>query len=251
MSVLRIEPYTTLSGDKILKVILKPTKVFPVGKNYFYTDNNPVALSLVSSYNWCLIISGKNIYVLATTHDRKTIRFHQEYANKVLGYYPTCIDHINGVELDNRDSNLNIVTHRQNSRNKPSIGYQVSANNLFQPQYALDYKLRLRGSYKSEPEALLATYQLRQEVYADYDYNFYLNRRSDLDILDLEMTGQITSQQAIYLHVKRYAENNPWYIYRYNLFEYCKANNIMIPSFTLDKDGFMINPATGTKFCPY
>lgn len=47
MSVLRIEEY----GD-VLKVILKPTKTFPVG--YFYTDNNPIARELVKSYSWYL-----------------------------------------------------------------------------------------------------------------------------------------------------------------------------------------------------
>lgn len=253
MAVERVEQYTTLAGDKILKVILKPTKTFPVG--YFYTDDNEVTRHLLTNYCWCLNKSGKNIYVVAHTGTRSTglkiLYFHQEYAFKLLNRYPEYIDHINGVELDNRDKNLNIITQQQNIRNRPSIGYEFIQSHIFVSKCKLNYKAYCRGSYKSEPEALLATYRLRQEAYADYNYNFYLDRRNDLDILDTELTSKITSDYATYLHTKRYAENNPWYIYRYNLFEYCKANNIMIPSFTLDKDGFMINPATGTKFCPY
>lgn len=254
MSVLKIEPYTTLAGDKILKVILKPTKVFPVG--YFYTDDNEITRKLISSYSWFLDKRGKNTYVVANkgtnNTGQKILRFHQEYAYRLLGYYPDYIDHIDGVGLDNRNENLNEVNSKQNNRNRLSIGYTFNTiKKYFQPNYALGNKKNSRGSYKSEPEALLATYQLRQEVYADYNYNFYLDRRNDLDILNAELTGKITSQQAIYLHTKRLVEANPWYVYRYNLFEYCKANNITIPSFTLDKDGFMINPATGTKFCPY
>lgn len=249
MAVERVEQYITLAGDKILKVILKPTKAFPVG--YFYTDDNLVARELINEHNWHLGKQNKNTYVVAYSYQGK-LRFHQEYAKRILGYYPDYIDHLNGVELDNRDANLNVVTQQQNIRNRPTIGYCFNAyRNYFHPYCTLNNKQIFSGNYKSEPEALLATYRLRQEAYADYNYNFYLDRRNDLDILDAELTSKITSDYATYLYAKRYAENNPWYIYRYNLFEYCKANNIMIPSFTLDKDGFMINPATGTKFCPY
>ena len=246
LAVERIEEY-----DDVLKVILKPTKKFPIG--YFYTDNNPIARELIENYSWHLHKQGKkNVYIVTNLGlEYKTLRFHQEYANRILGYYPDYLDHINGIELDNRDINLNIVTNQQNRRNTPSIGYIFCSNNRFIPQYAINYKVICRGSYLTESEALLATYNLHQEVYSDYNYNFYLDRRNDLDILDAELTKKITSQQAIYYHVKRYVESNPWYEYRYNLFDYCKQNNIVIPSFSLDSQGFMIHPVTGKRLCPY
>lgn len=245
MAVEKIEVY----GD-VLKVILKPTKIFTNG--YFYTDNNPVARELVESYSWSLAKHNKNTYVVAVTYGGVTLRFYQEYAKKVLGYYPDCVDHISGLEIDNRDYNLNIVTSQQNSRNRPSLSYTFDILfKRFRPRYSLNCKDYFRGSYKSEPEALLAVYNLRQEVYSDYDYNFYLDRRDDEDIVDLELTKKITSQEAIYLHVKRYVENNPWYAYRYNLFDYCKQNNIVISSFSLDSQGFMIDKTTGKRLCPY
>lgn len=248
MSVLRIEEY----GD-VLKVILKPTKTFPVG--YFYTDNNPIARELIESYTWHLDKQGKGNYVIATTYSRltgqKKLYFHQEYAFRLLGYYPDYIDHINGVDLDNRDENLNEVTHQQNIRNKPSIGYIIVLSHVFQPNYKLNGKQYFRGSYKTESEALVATYNLRQEMYPDYNYNFYLDRRDDEDIVDLELTGKISSDEAIYLHVKRYAGTNPWFVYRYNLFDYCSQHNITIPPFKLDNQGFMIHPVTKERLCPY
>lgn len=240
----RIEEY----GD-ILKVILKPTKKYPNG--HFYTDNNSIARQLIENYTWFLYKYNKNIYVVAHACGQKTLCFHQEYAKQVLGYYPDYIDHINGLEIDNRDSNLNIVTNQQNIRNRPTIGYSFVQSHVFTPNYTLDRAVIHRGSYKTEPEALLATYNLRKEIYADYNYNFFLDRRNDLDIVDAELTKKITSQEAIYLHVKRYVENNSWYAYRYNLFDYCKQNNIVIPSFSLDSQGFMIDKITGKRLCPY
>lgn len=245
MAVERIEVY----GD-VLKVILKPTKKYPNG--YFYTDNNSIARQLIESYTWCLEKTNKNTYIVAHVYGQKKLYFHQEYAKQVLGYYSDYLDHINGLEIDNRDNNLNVVTQQQNIRNRQVIGYDFDARyNYFQPRYKLNGKLHHRGIYNTEFEALLATYRLREEVYKDYNYNFFLDRRNDEDIVDLELTRKITSQEAIYLHVKRYVENNPWYVYRYNLFDYCKQHNIMIPDFSLDNQGFMINPATGHRLCPY
>ena len=241
----RIEQY-----GETLKVILKPTKNFPVG--YFYCDAD--ALDLVQSYSWCLNKKDKNICVVARKGTinigQKTLYFHQEYAYRVLGYYPDYIDHINGLELDNRDSNLNVVTMQQNIRNSPSVDYYFR-NHYFQPRYILDGKQHFEGYFKSEPEALLATYNLRQEIYSDYDYNFLEDRRNFENLLDLEVKEVVSHEEANYLRAKELIESNPWYIYRYNLFEYCKDNNIEIPNFGLDSQGFMINPNTGLRLCPY
>lgn len=235
---------------EIVKVILKPTKTFPNG--YFYTDNSPIALNLINSYTWRLARKDKVTYVVASTYGQVLLHFHQEYAYRLLNYYPDYIDHIDGSGIDNRNLNLNVVTQQQNARNKPSKGYVFNSKyNYFQPRYALDGKNYYRSNCKTEPEVLLTVSNLRQLIYPDYDYNFLLDRRDDLDILDLELTKKITPQEATYLHVKRYVENNPWYVYRYNLFDYCKKHNINIPSFELDSQGFMINPATNKRLCPY
>ena len=239
----RIERY----GDT-LKVILKPTKNFPV--SYFYCDT--FAIDLVKSYSWHLAKQGKNICVSANTYGKVILLFHQEYAYKILGYNPDCLDHINGIEFDNRNINLNVVTIQQNTRNQPSVGYNFDARySYFQPVYKLNGRVSHRGNCKSEPEALLATYKLRQEVYSDYDYNFLEDRRNFESLLDLEVKEIVSHEGANYLRAKELIESNPWYVYRYNLFEYCKDNNIEIPNFGLDSQGFMINPNTGLRLCPY
>lgn len=230
-----------------LKVILKPTKVFPVG--YFYCDAS--AIDLVKSYSWCLAKQGKNICVSAHTYSQVRL-FHQEYAKRVLGYYPDYIDHINGLELDNRDKNLNIVNKQQNARNKPSRGYNFKViKNYFQPYYVLDRKVYFKGNYKTEPEALVATYLLREKVYSDYNYNFLEDRRNFESLLDLEVKGIVSHEEANYLRAKQLIESNPWYVYRYDLFDYCKENKIVIPNFSLDSEGFMVSPVTGKRLCPY
>lgn len=240
LAVQRIEEY----GD-VLKVILKPTKKFPVG--YFYTDNNEITRELIKKHSWSL-----SRYVETYLYGSIGTNFHREYAKKVLGYYPDCIDHINGIELDNRNINLSVVSYQQNIRNKPSIGYNfISSTEYFQVSYSLNNRRHYYKSFKTEPEALQAIFNLQQEVYSDYNYNFYLDRRNDLDILNAELIGKLTSQQAIYYHVKRYIESNPWYVYRYNLLDYCNKNYIFIPSFSLDSQGFMINPVTKERLCPY
>ena len=249
MAVQDIEVY----GDYI-KVVLKPTKKFPVG--YFYTDNNPVALSLVNRYTWFLRTQGNGTCVLANINisniGRKTIYFHQEYARQLLNYYPNYIDHINGLDIDNRDINLNVVIQQQNIRNRPSIGYGFDVVfNLFQPSYKLNGKFYYRSSFKSEPEALLATSHIREEVYSDYNYNFLEDRRNFEHLVDKEVKSIITHKEANYIRAKQLIENNPWYVYRYNLFDYCKENNIKISEFKLDSQGFMIHPVTGERLCPY
>lgn len=256
MSVIRVEEYTTKNSEKVLKVILKPTKNFPEGKNFFFTDDNDITRELIESYTWGLSERNNNLYIVAKTSSlyevRKTIKFHQEYAYRLLDYYPDYIDHINLLSIDNRDINLNVVNAKQNRLNTQSKGYTFSVKrSYFRPNYNLDGKTYHRGSFKSEPEALIATFKLREEVYSDYNYNFLLDRREDIDIVDLELTGQISTEEATEMHIRRYVELNPWYAYRYNLFDYCQAHNIVIPDFILDSQGFMIDPITKSKFCPY
>lgn len=83
-----------------------------------------------------------------------------------------------------------------------------------------------------------------------YMYDFLKDRRGDLDILDLERTGIISAEEATYRHVIRYAKDNAWYYYRYNLEQYFKDNHIPVPDFDLDEQGFMIDKITRKKLCP-
>ena len=71
------------------------------------------------SYSW------KNYYGYTTAMgaDRnnkgkmKGYSFHREYMYQLLGEYPKCTDHINGVGIDNTSQNIRSVDFKDNSRN--------------------------------------------------------------------------------------------------------------------------------------
>lgn len=248
----RVENYTQKDGQKILKVFYKPTKNFPEGLNYFYCDED--AEDLVQLYSWSLAHHSGHIAVVAYKNNTN-ISFHQEYAKKILGYSPSFIDHVNLLEFDNVDSNLNVVTNTQNQRNTRIKGYcyrqSPTRTKRFQVSLRVNNKVLYIGDCSNELEAINLVYEARSKYYSDYNYNFKLDRKDDLDILDLERTGIISSDEAIYRHVMRYASDNAWYYYRYNLEQYFKDNHIAIPDFKLDNQGFMIHPVTDKRLYPY
>lgn len=239
----RIEQY-----DDVLKVILKPTKSFPEGSNYFYTDAS--ARELVERYNWGLFKNGSVVYVRACDGTERRVLFHNEYM-KVLGYEFNIIDHENGLGTDNRSLNLRDCDTSRNNRNKLSKGYSCNNYNTF------SVRLMVSGIYRSvynapnEYEAVKSVYRNRNKYYGDFTYNFLLDRRNDLDILDDELTGKITAEEATYRHVMRYAKDNAWYVYRYGLEEYFNSRGIPIPAFELDSQGYMVDPITGERLCPF
>ena len=246
----RIEQY-----DDTLKVILKPTKLFPEGRNYFYCDSEDI--DLVENHSWCLHQTGKSICVTAKDCWQNNYRFHRELVYKYLGYCLEEIEHIDGLEFDNVDSNLNVVTQQQNLYNKPTRGYHLHGNS-FRPRIRYNQEsLHLYGVVHTEVEACQLQYlaetdflrELMQDQY--YMYDFLKDRRGDLDILDLERTKQISPEEATYIHVKRYVESNCWYVYRYGLEDYCKEHHIVIPDFDLDEQGFMVDKITRKKLCPF
>lgn len=257
MAIQRIKKY----GDT-LKVILKPTKLFPEGRNYFYCDSEDI--DLVQSHTWQLHQCGKNSYIVFYDSWRITYYFHQELAFKYLNYYPSYLDHISGVVIDNTDNNLNEVTSQQNTYNKPTKGYWIVKNPLnkdyigFRPQVMYNNeKLTPFKTVHSEVEACqlqheLETIYLKELMQDDYYmYNFFLDRRNDLDILDLERTKKVSSEEAVYRHVVRYAKDNAWYYYRYNLEQYFRDNHLQVPVFGVASEGFMIHPITGQRLCPF
>lgn len=247
MAVLRVEEHRQLNGEDVLKVLLKPTKTFPEG-TYFYAD--ACDEELVRSYTWFLK-SQKEPYVIAAvgSHDsRQTLLFHQEKAYNILDNYPDYINHINGIEFDNVNQNLDKVSQQQNQWCKVSEGYSIIGRS-FQPRIKVNpHNIRAK-CVRTEVEACQSAYQLEVD-HEDYRYEFLKDRHKDTDILDLERTGKISEDEAVYRHVCRHASNNAWYYYRYNLAEYFTDNHIPVPAFSTDSDGFMTHSITGQRLCP-
>lgn len=239
----KIEAY-----DNILKVSLKPTRKFPNG--FFFCDAD--ALDLVQSYSWHLREVGNNIYVSAIKRGSQ-FYFQQEYAFQVLGYYPDNIDFRNLAGIDCRDINLNAIPKKETYKNRPCIGYRYysTLKNKFQVTVFDDYKFLDEVYCPNEFEAIKTAYNMRQFYYKDFNYDFFEDRQHDFDILNAELTKKISSDYATYLHIVRYVNDNPWYVYRFGLEGYCKDNHISAPTFRIDSNGFMVHPITGQKFCPY
>lgn len=251
----KIESYTQKNGNEVLKVHIKVSADTPEELKYFYTDASN--LDLVEKYSWRVNkgIQTNPVVTMIYKHlpNAKGLLFHREYAYKVLGYYPDYIDHINGLEIDNIDENLNVVTNQQNAFNRPTKGYGYNKRrpNGFTIRLSNNGKEKSGGAYPNEFECIKDITKKRADFGITYDYNFLKDRRGELDLLDLERTGVVSEEEATYRHVRRFIDTNPWYVYRYNLQEYCKDNNIVIPDFRLDEQGFMIHPVTGKRFSPY
>lgn len=254
----RIEEYKQMNGVCILKVFLKPTKKFPNG--YFYAPSE--AIELVKKYNWLLHQVGNRVAIIAhagSGYYDKTIYFHKELFKFYQGYdWQEEIDHISLVEIDNVDDNLNAVTRQQNGFNRFTKGYSYDNNRgHFQPQIVINSRhYRPYSVIHREDEACILQNRLEQVDLKSilgtnyYMFDFKKYRRGSEDILDLERTGQISEEEAVYRHIMGYSQN-AWFYLRYNLEDYFRQYHIPVPKYSLDTDGFMVHPVTGQRLCPF
>lgn len=270
MAVQKIEEYKQVNGVYILKVYCKPTAKFPEGNNFFYAPSE--AIDLVNKYTWCLCTQGKTrVCVKAVDNDsayyeagrlhRDNVYFHAKLFEFYNEYrWQDSIDHVNLVEIDNADENLNPVTSQQNRFNVFSRSYQIDTR---WQHASFTAKIWINGktyfpfkAVRNESEACSAQNYLEQvwlrEVLRTqyYMFDFKKYRRGSEDILDLERTGQISEEEATYQHILRYSQN-AWYYYRYGLQDYFKQYHIPVPHYSLDDYGFMVHPITGQKLCPF
>lgn len=269
IAVERIEQYRQKNGTDILKVILKPTKNFPVGRNHFYTEAD--AEDLVKRYAWYLENSGiKNPRRYVMSHrngdaNANRLLFHKELYKLYAGVDANLvIDHFNMIEFDDTDANLTQVNVRQNQYNTFCRGYTVtdnrhlSGNLYFIPTVSVSRKSKRPFGCKiyKEDEACKLQYELetvwlKEQLGSDtYSFNILAYRRGSEGILDLERTGQISAEEATYRHILKYADN-AWYVLRYGLEQYFKDNRIPMPEYKLDSDGFMIHSIINKKLCPF
>lgn len=256
----RIEEYKQVNGVSILKVYLKPTKKFPEGNNFFYSPAE--AISLVQRYNWFLHQAGNGVAIIAHAGNGycdKTIYFHKELFKFYQGYnWQEEIDHISLVEFDNTDNNLNAVTRQQNGFNRFTKSYSYNNNRgHFQPRIAINSKnYRPFSVTHREDEACILQNRLEQVDLRSllgtnyYMFDFKKYRRGSESILDLERTGKISEEEAVYHHIMGYS-NNAWYYLRYGLQDYYNQYHIPVPKYSLDENGFMTHPITGKKLCPF
>lgn len=90
---------------------------------------------------------------------KRSIKEHRVVWFIVHGYWPTVIDHINGIKSDNRIENLREATDRENSQNHPRhrngklVGATLIKNGLWQSRINFNGKTHILGSFWNEREA--------------------------------------------------------------------------------------------------
>ena len=258
MAIQRIEQYQQKNGVCILKVFLKPTANFPNG--YFYCPAE--AIDLVKNYTWFLYQYRNKVRVTATiisNYSRKTIYFHKELFKFYHGYdWQEEVDHVNHIEIDNVDDNLNAVTRQQNQYNRFTKGYlYCNRDKYFQPKiWVISRNYYPFSVTHREDEACILQNNieqvwLREKLGSEcYMFDFLKYRRGSEDLLDLERTGKISEEEAIYRHIMGYS-NNAWFYLRYGLEQYFEDYHIPVPKYSLDTEGFMVHPVTGQRLCPF
>lgn len=249
-----IEKFTQKDGLEVLKVWLSPTPEFPNG-SFFYCDAKDEDL-VWAHKNWS-ISRPSHPYVRASASIASAVsiyRFHVEVARKYCSELPEAIDHYNGVEFDcaNRQ-NLFSVTQEQNSRNRRSRGYGITASGSFSPQISFHRKqLCPNSTVRNEIQALALRNQLEQKYFTDYNYNFLADRRTSLDLLLQEREGILSHDDAVYLYLKKYSDN-PWFYFRYGLAEAYDYYGFRKPEegkdYWIASDGFMVNK-DGVRLVP-
>jgi hypothetical protein len=128
-------------------------------------------LEKVSCFNWSVLINYRNVYAVRNVN-KKNIYLHSLILNS-----DKPIDHINGNGLDNRKSNLRLITVQQNSANSKiridnSSGFKgVTWNknaNKWQAQIRNKYKRIYIGLYNTPKEAAKAYNDKAVDLHGEY-----------------------------------------------------------------------------------
>lgn len=144
-------------------------------------------LEFLSQWKWTPI-GRKDDRVIAVRRERQwdgsyaIIQMHRQIMGLTLGD-PRQVDHRNGDSLDNRRSNLRVVSASQNAQNRPKEVHLRRAKNgqkqrtsqhrgvVYEPKYRLPWAVVLRFPTEDEAAAARREWQRKYMPYADPDYD--------------------------------------------------------------------------------
>lgn len=96
-------------------------------------------------------------------------RAHQLAVYWMTGVWPVLVDHKDGDGLNNRWSNLRVVTSAQNVQNQKRVGvYKRSENGKWQAMVKKDGKKYCLGCYDNKEDAVAAYQNKHAELFGEY-----------------------------------------------------------------------------------
>ena len=237
--------FTQKNGEQILKVFLEPTYAFGLGNNYFYIS--PDRFKEIE--NEQLHLRWRNrLAVITKGQSYEQVFKELDFRNKV------------GIDLSNQ--NLKDTANVFDRNNEFNVGYQLRNGSYVPTIFILKdngvyRRYRPSGAFSKEDECCIEQSRLEREFIDPYEYldtnykffDFKEYRLDNLNILDLERTGRLSHDEAIYRHILT-IKDNAWYYLRYGLEDYFKENKIPVPEYDIDADGRMIGK-NGKKLCPF
>lgn len=244
-SIRGFKEFTQKNGEQVSKVYLAPTYGYGLGRNYFYIS--PDKFKEIEHEQ--IRLRKKNFMPIVT----KVEPYEQVFKE---------LDFKNKVSIDLTNQNLEDNSNVFNRNNRFDMGYEVK-HGVYIPTV---FVMKDSGVYRryspikacfKEDECCIAQSRLEREfkdpyeylntVYKFFDFKEYMV--DDFEILDLERTGQISHEEAIYRHILN-IKDNAWYYLRFGLEDYYKENKIPVPEYDIDVKGRMIGK-DGKKLCPF
>ena len=147
--------------DDYAEIILRNRKHEEVGRAIIDLDD----VDKCKQYHWYRRKTTSNTdYAIASIRGtvNKKIHLHR----LIMNYDgPLDIDHIDMNGLNNRKSNLRIVTHSENKANNKHIGVKLVPSGRYQAQICRNYKTIYIGTFDTFEEALMA----RANFIKEYD----------------------------------------------------------------------------------
>jgi hypothetical protein len=141
-----------------------------LNKNY-YVEIDDEDYNWLSEFTWYVVKDNKTFYACRTentgwgdTNKAKTIRMHREILKAKKGQIT---DHINRNGLDNRRSNLRIVTPRENMQNRRDtkhLGVDKLPSGRFRAAITIDGKRKHLGVFDTIEEASLKYKEVAQTL---------------------------------------------------------------------------------------
>jgi hypothetical protein len=131
-------------------------------------------IPLLSKYKWTIKKCGSSLYYAHAHTGTTTVTMHRIVMNNPDGI----IDHIDGNCLDNRKTNLRVVTYSQNRRNSAKqINTKCKYRGVYERNdYFGKYRAQIRfegkiinlGTFVCPKEAAMAYDKKAREVYGDF-----------------------------------------------------------------------------------